>query len=312
MSRIPWRAYFALSLSMALAGSAVIVGKVITDSFPVFLAAALRFAIASGIMLPMLLKAGRGIPLPVRMDMGILFLEAFAGNFLYTIFLLYGLRLTSATESGIILGTAPAAVGLISFLFLRESLTWNKGIGMLIATAGIVVINTIGTTSAGGQSANSLLGNILIFGAVLGEALWAILGKTVSGRIAPLTIAGLTSFFALILFSPFAIYQAWGFKFAAPPLIGWLSIGYYGLATVAAYILWHQGIQKVQASTAGIFSGVAPITTVILSSLLLKESLPWSYAVGGVCVLLAIVLMTRNASDAKAEKVVIQAEERGV
>lgn len=311
MSRIPWRAYFALSLSMALAGSAVIVGKVITDSFPVFLAAALRFAIASGIMLPMLLRAGRGIPLPGRKDIGILFLEALAGNFLYTIFLLYGLRLTSATESGIILGTAPAAVGLISFLFLREQLTWNKGIGMLIATAGIVVINTIGTTSAGGQSANSLLGNILIFGSVLGEALWAILGKTVSGRIAPLTIASLTSFFALILFSPFAIYQARSFNFAAPPLIGWLSIGYYGVATVAAYILWHQGIRKVQASTAGIFSGVAPIATVILSSLLLKEPLPWSYAVGGVCVLLAIVLMTRNASAAQAEKVVIQASERG-
>jgi drug/metabolite transporter (DMT)-like permease len=40
----------------------------------------------------------------------VLFLQAFAGNFLFSILLLYGLKLTSAAESGIILDTTPVVV----------------------------------------------------------------------------------------------------------------------------------------------------------------------------------------------------------
>ncbi len=97
----------------------VVVGKVITTTFPVFLAAALRFAIASAILLPLLLKTTHGIPSLGKKDTCVLFLQAFAGNFLFSILLLYGLKLTSAAESGIILGTVPVVIGLISYLVSR-------------------------------------------------------------------------------------------------------------------------------------------------------------------------------------------------
>src|SRR5713101_9794772 len=111
-------AYLELSSAMIIVGSTVVVGKVITSSFPVFLASGLRFAISSIILLPILLKANNGFP-ALRRKVSILFLQSFAGNFLFSIFLLYGLRLTSAAESGIIIGTTSAVIGLISFLFLR-------------------------------------------------------------------------------------------------------------------------------------------------------------------------------------------------
>nr|NJM02642.1 EamA/RhaT family transporter [Desulfobacula sp.] len=49
-------AYGNLSLAMIIVGSSVVFGKIITYSFPVFLASGLRFAIASAVMLPLLLK----------------------------------------------------------------------------------------------------------------------------------------------------------------------------------------------------------------------------------------------------------------
>jgi len=89
------------------------------------------------ILLPLLLRAEHGVPSLGKKDACLLFLQAFAGNFLFSILLLYGLKLTSAAESGIILGTVPVVIGLISFLLLRESLTWNKGIALFIATVGV-------------------------------------------------------------------------------------------------------------------------------------------------------------------------------
>ncbi len=105
-------AYLELSSAMIIVGSTVVIGKVITSGFPVFLASGLRFAISSVILLPILLKANNGFPALRRKDVSILFLQSFAGNFLFSIFLLYGLRLTSAAESGIIIGTTSAVIGL--------------------------------------------------------------------------------------------------------------------------------------------------------------------------------------------------------
>ena len=280
MNNIQLRAYLELSAAMIIVGSIVVVSKVITTTFPVFLAAALRFAIASMILLPLLFKAEHGVPSLGKKDACMLFLQAFAGNFLFSILLLYGLKLTSAAESGIILGTVPVVIGLISFLLLREYLTWNKGIALFIATVGVGVIGSIGTPPSAGQGANALLGNVFVFGAVLGEALWTILGKAMSGKVTPLTIASLTSCFGLLLFSPMAVYQARSFNFGTVAPLSWAAVVYYGLGTVGAYLLWYQGVSKVPASIAGAFTGVQPMSAVVLSNLLLKEPMVWSHWVG--------------------------------
>jgi drug/metabolite transporter (DMT)-like permease len=289
---------------MIIVGSIVVVSKVITTTFPVFLAAALRFAIAAAILLPLLLKTAKGFPSLGKKDAFVLFLQAFAGNFLFSILLLYGLKLTSASASGIILGTVPVVIGLISYLVLREPLTSNKVISLFIVTVGVGTIGSIGTTSSSGNEANSLLGNVLVFGAVVGEALWTILGKAVSGKVTPLIIASLTSCFGLILFSPFAAYQARSFNFADVTPLGWAAMVYYGLGTVGAYILWYKGVSKVPASTAGVFTGVQPMSAVVLSTILLKEPMVWSYWVGIVSVLSAILLMKRNEGGTRNKEVV--------
>ena len=58
---------------------------------------------------------------------------------------------------------------------------------------------------------------------------------------------------------------------------------YYGLGTVGAYLLWYQGVSKVPASTAGAFTGIQPVSAVVLSNLLLKEPMVWSYWLGIRC-----------------------------
>jgi drug/metabolite transporter (DMT)-like permease len=178
---------------------------------------------------------------------------------------LYGLRLTSATESGIIIGTTSAMIGLISFLFLREKMTWNSSAGVVLATLGVVAINVLGSSSHVSHGSNPLFGNLLVLAAIIGEALWTILGKVVSGRVTPLAIASLTSFFGFMMFLPFAVYEARSFTFSAVSLTSWIPIVYYGICTVGAYILWYQGVAKVPVSIAEVFTGILPVSAVLLS-----------------------------------------------
>lgn len=88
------------------------VGKLMIASFPVSLASGLRFAIASAILLPLLIKLEQGLPHIRKKDLLILFLQAFTGVFLFSLFLLYGLKLTSAAEGGIIMSMTPTVTGL--------------------------------------------------------------------------------------------------------------------------------------------------------------------------------------------------------
>jgi drug/metabolite transporter (DMT)-like permease len=288
-------AYLELTLAMAIVGSSVVVGKLLIASFPVFLGAGLRFAIASAILLPMLIRSDKGIPSITRKDWLFLFLQTLTEVFLFSVFLLYGLKFTTAAESGIITSTTPAVLGLISFLFLKERLTWNKAAGIAFTLFGILAINLVGTSASSERGANPLLGNLLVFGAVIGEALFTIFRKAASEKVTPLAGATLMSILGFLMFLPFAIYEARPFDFSRATIADWFPVVYYGIVvTVIAFILWFRGLSKVPASTAAVFTGVWPVSAVLLSYIILKEQFVVSHLLGIVCVLLGIGFIARN------------------
>ncbi len=290
------RAYLDLSSAMAIVGSSVVVGKMITAHFPVFLAGALRFAIASAILLPLLYvrehSLRRGI---LRNDWGILFLQAFCGVFLFTVFLLFGLRLTSAAEGGIITSASPAVLGLISVIWLKERATRNVYAGIALTVCGILFVNVFGGASNIERGIMPFAGNLLIFGAVVGEALFSIFGKMLSKTISPLCIATWMSLFGLLLFLPLGLYEAAQFDFTALTLADWAAIGYSGvIVTVVAFLFWFSGLAQVEASRAAVFTGVMPLSALALSALLLREPISYAHLLGCLCVLLGIGLITRT------------------
>ena len=299
------RAYCELTLAMLIVGSSVVVGKFITTSFPVFLASGLRFAIASVILVPLLLIRERSFSSISRKDWLILFLQAFTGIFLFSVLLLYGLRFTSAAEGGIITSTTPAVLGIISFLFLKEQLTLRKILGILLTVSGVLLVNVFGTSLSLNQELGtiSFTGNVLIFGAVIAEALFTIFRKVLSKNVSSLATATWVSVLGCGMFFPFSLYEIREFDFSAVTFPAWVAIGYYGVVvTVIAFILWFQGVSKVPTSTAAAFTGVMPASAVGLSYLILQEPFSWGHLIGGACVLFGIGCITRTPATARKKK----------
>jgi drug/metabolite transporter (DMT)-like permease len=294
-------AHLKIIFAMAIVGSSVVAGKLLVESFPVFLASELRFLIAALILVPLLLKR-EGIPAFSKKDIGILFLQALSGVFLFSIFMLNGLKYSTAMEGGIITSTLPAVVAVIAFIMLKEKLTRFTFIGIFLAVGGTLAINISGAFSDIERGAAPILGNLLIIGAVIGEALFIIFGKSISKRVSPLAISTMVSVFGVILFLPLAIYEATSFPLTEVSLKDWGLIFYFGVVvTVLAFVLMYQGIEKVPASTAGVLTGVLPISAVLLSSLILKESLSSFHVIGMVFVLAAIYLISVDSKAAKKE-----------
>lgn len=84
------KAYLYLTFSMTIVGSSLVVGKIITNSFPVFLASGLSLLVASIAFLPFLIKAENGFPRLGKKDLSVIILQALLGTFIYRI--LFALR----------------------------------------------------------------------------------------------------------------------------------------------------------------------------------------------------------------------------
>ncbi|MGF7035091.1 drug/metabolite transporter (DMT)-like permease [Paenibacillus mucilaginosus] len=286
---------------MQIIGSFVVVNKVLSASVPVFLASGIRLFIGALVLNAMLWYKERAFPRLSRRDMLIVFTQSFVGVFLFSFCLLYGLKFTSAVESGIITSTTPAVIGLISLVFFREKLAAHQLTGMALALAGALVINVFGILS-GSEWSLSLWGNLLIFGAVIGEAVFMTFGKLLSANLSPLASAALTSTIGFGLFLPVSLVQAAQFEIAAVTPAIWGLLVYTGVGvTVFAVLLLNQAMAQIPAGSSAVFSALMPVSAVVLSYAALHEPIHWYHLVGILFVLAGILSISRKKTSVAGE-----------
>lgn len=287
-------AYFQLAVSMAFVGVNVAVGKIIVEEVPIFLFSEIRFLIALLFLVPMLLISQRPATKMQKSHWGYLVLQSFFGVFLFSVLMLYGVRLTSATAAGIITSTVPAVIALLSFFFLKEKMSAPQAISICLAVLGILII-TFQMNSSTLESTSFLFGNVLVFGAVISEALFTIFAKKLSAVLTPIQMAAGVNMIGFILFLPFSIKEAFTYNFIDLDLTVYLLIVYYAItASVLSFVLWYKGVANVSANLAGIFTGFIPITATFVGIVLLKEPFGLNQLIGIMCVLGAIYLGTRG------------------
>jgi len=287
--------YISLSLAMIIVGSSVVVGKLLIMEFPVFLASGLRFAIASVIIWPIILIKEKGFPQIIRKDWFVFSIMAFCGQFIFTVLMLIGLKYTQAMEAGMITSTTPAFMAGVSFLMLKERLDVRQIAGIVFATLGVLVVNGLFLPHSSENDINgeNILGNILICGAVMGEAFFLLLAKKITSSVSDLCTTGILCLLGVVMFLPFSIYESINFHFEKVSIYDWLYMLYFGAVyTVVAYIFWFRGVKKVNGSTASVFTALIPMSATILSVICLNEKLTLSHAIGFILITASIILMS--------------------
>jgi drug/metabolite transporter (DMT)-like permease len=295
MSLVPSRplAYACLALSMSLVGSYVALSKPLVAAFPVFLLAWLRFGIGGLAMLHWLRRPAGEAPLVPRTKR-LLFLESFLGNFLFSLCMLFGVRLTSAVSAGVIMAAIPATVALLSWAFLRERITGRTWTAIACAAFGIALLAfTKPSPSAGAGSDLAWLGNLLVFGAVVCEASYAVIGKALTGVLGPKRITSLINLWGFALVTPFGAYAALHFDFATVHAGAWLLLVFYALAaSVWTVWLWMTGLKVVPAAQAGVFTAMLPVSAALVGVLALGEPLSLVQVIAFASALVGVVLAT--------------------
>ena len=275
-------AYACLALSMALVGSYVALSKPLAAIFPVLLLAWLRFGIGGVAMLHWLKKPPDEPPLTPR-TRRLLFFESFLGNFLFTLCMITGVKLTTAVSAGVILAAIPAAVAVLSWLFLRERVAPRVWAGVACAVLGIALVALSkqelpapfpSALAPSGAAHLAWLGNLLLIGAVLCEASYAVIGKSLTASLSPRRISALINGWGFVLSTPFGLWLAWRFDFGAVPASMWVLLVFYALAACMWTVwLWMTGLKSVPAAQAGVFTVLLPISAAAVGVVALGERL---------------------------------------
>jgi drug/metabolite transporter (DMT)-like permease len=297
MSFVPGRplAYACLALSMTLVGSYVALSKPLVAVFPVFLLAWLRFFIGALGMLHWLRRPPTEAPLDAR-TRWLLFLESFLGNFLFSIFMLYGVSMTSAVSAGIILAALPAVVAVLSWGVLGERVERGTWAAVACAAGGIALLALRGSggPSQAAGNGSAWLGNLLVFAAVLCEASYAVIGKKLTGRLGPRRITAIINLWGLALITPFGVHAALRFDFATVNPMLWAGLLFYAFAaSIWSVWLWMTGLKVVPAARSGVFTIMLPLSAAAVGVLALGERFDAGQAAALALAIAAVVLATR-------------------
>jgi hypothetical protein len=101
----------------------------------------------------------------------------------------------------------------------------------------------------------------------------------------------------LLLMTPFGLYQAWGFDFAAVRPGTWLLLLFYSLAaSVWSVWLWMTGLRHVPAALGGVFTVMLPVTAALVGVLVLGEPFGGLQALAFALALAGVLLATAPAA----------------
>ncbi|WP_300164845.1 DMT family transporter [Solidesulfovibrio sp.] len=281
------KALASLAGAMLLVGSSVAAGRILTAALPIHFASLVRFALASLVLAPLVIAREGRLPRLSRRGLAVVCGQALCGSFLFTVCLLAGLRLTGAAEAGVAAAATPAAVTLLGWLFFRERPSGRAVAGILATMAGIALLTA---APARADTPSPVLGNALVLCAVAFEAVFLLLRRALTEPLSPLGAAFWVSAAGTGFFLAPGLWQAGSLDPAAltPGVVA--AVVHYALGvTIAAYVLWFYGVVRVDAATAGVVTGVMPVSALFFAALVCGESVGWREMVGCATVLAGIV-----------------------
>lgn len=288
-----------LFLGFSLAGTSVVTGRILSGKLGTFQITALSLGILLLALLPFYgRRAWQTARSLTRADWRMLVLQAVFGIFLFRVFLLFGVNRTSTAEAGLLTGATPAVTSVLAFFFLKEALNRRTVLGVACTVTGIVLLQGVSPLSLQFDGSH-LAGNLLILCAAASESIFNVISRRHSAGsqshagadINPLVQTMLVSAFAFTLSLGPAIYLE---PAALTSLVfaDWLALVWYGLViTALAFVFFYAGVKRCNAYTTAAFSGMMPMTSMLLSLLVLKETINMGQWVGGALIIASILLI---------------------
>lgn len=291
MSHRPAAFYALLGLMVLFWSFNFIVGKVVLREFPPLLAGGLRIAGAGALMLPIYAFGDRRRVRPERSDLWLLLGLGVIGIAMNQVLFLLGLKSTTVAHAALIFGLSPILVLLVAAAAAQERITARKLVGMLVALAGVLVLQV---RSSNGTAA-TLAGDLLVLAGAIAFALFTVFGKPLTPRYGTVLMNTIGYVVGTVVLSPVIVYEASRFPFGKVSLEGWAGLGYMALfPSVVCYLIFYYALRRLAASRLVALAYLQPLLATLMAIPLLGERVTPGLVAGGALVLAGVWVTERG------------------
>jgi drug/metabolite transporter (DMT)-like permease len=275
-------------------GGTYVASKYALDYVGPFTLVLARYALASLIFVPLMLVRG---PDPrIRGNLRLILITSSIGLGLSSWAQFFGTALSTAHAGALLTSSAPAFMVIFAAMVLGERVTSQKVVALVVASIGVITVIGPGDIGAGSGAA---FGDVLLVIAGITWALYSVLIRKLTLRIANVTVTAYVTVIGATLGVPFGVPDL--VRTGVPNLAVWLSILYIGfVSTALAYYLWNKGLEFMEAGNASIFFFAQPLTGTFFSWLLLGEKLNTGFFIGGVLILAGVMISSLRLTSREA------------
>ncbi len=281
------RYYLSAVAAIFFWGSSFVATKLAYASFGPLTVCFLRFALSLLILklVRIIRKDNKKLE---KQDVPVLLATGLLGISVYYACENYALTLTSASAASLISGAYPAITALIGALVYHVHVTKKQAAGIALAMAGIVILTSGGSFSG----SNVRVGNaILIFDGFL-WAFYNFLILHIRPAYSVLSITYYQTLLALPFLIPGLFLEGHASMTITPSAIWallYLAVG----CSVLAYLLYNFSLRGISPSAAAAIMNLMPVFGLLLSAIILNESITPASAAGGVIVILGVLLSAK-------------------
>lgn len=277
--------HLALIAAVCIWGSSYIASKIALEAFSPLLLCLVRFILASLCMFLIRLKKKKSIP--SKKDLKYMALSAISGIAVYYALENIAVSMTSASDASLISAVYPVITILIGILFFRLKTNRNEVLGILMGVCGVIILTVSGSDSSG-----SVWGNLLI---AFNGCLWACynyMTQRISSEPDDFTVTYYQTMIGTVCFIPMLAFER-NMRISLTPsaiaAVMYLSL----ICSLAALFLYNYGLRKVSAARAASLMNLMPVAGVILSVLILHESVTLKHLIGGSVIIAGVLLSAR-------------------
>lgn len=236
--------------------------------------------------------SGRGKPALTLANWRLLFGLGVSGYYLASLLDFAGLQYVSASLERLILYLNPTIVLALGVVLFKRTVTRKQVIALSISYLGVMVVFGH-DVQIGGE--HTLLGALLVFASAVSYSLYLVYSGEAVKAIGTMRLCGVATSIACVLcIVQFLVLRPISGLMVAHEVI-WLAMLNATLCTFVPIIFTMMAVERVGPGVTSQTGMIGPVSTIILSVVLLDEPLTLWMLAGTVLVMTGIWMVTRPA-----------------
>ncbi len=207
-----------------------------------------------------------------------------------------GIKITTASEAGVILSLGPIVTMLLSSILLKEYPKKEQLLGILLSTIGVIVM----VLSKRGQASLSYFGYFMLLLGISSYSIYSIIQRKIRGysnyerTYFMLFMGGLVFFFTSLIYS---LIDGSSLEFLSLPIKNrefLISILYLSLlSSNLAFLFNVTAIDLVGPTVTSSFAGLTTLISVLAGVFILKETFMFSQWIASILIILGVYLANK-------------------